>query len=245
LPGDCYWEIGNLDAGGEAVLSVPAVITDPEPPACIVNVARSSFAGGEEDTNDEARAALHQPGMERCADVDVSLAISAMSSVIFFPSCDLWENYDGQVTVTNHGPDAAKMVAVSIAQSPSTGPIVRFSDSDCSNASSQECLVAEIAAGESLFLDVTSDSYQSYSAFTQTLVVSASTGDVDYDLSNNAPSSTGRDWLRALVRGLLAPVVYAIERPGHALLLLIGLLALLLRRRKRPMGSDQVMPLFF
>lgn len=309
-PATGEWEIGNLDPGAEAILTVPAVISDPEPPACIVNAARSGYADGDDDTNDEARAALHQPGTERCADLDVSFGISSTSSFRIFPSCDSRDNYDGQVTVTNHGPDAARMVAVSIAQSSSIGPIVRFSDSDCSNASSQQCLVGEVAAGETLLLDVTSDLYQNYSAFTQTIVVTASTADADYDLSNNAPSSigqtdgfssceqtdfgipddvlmspgcfiataaygsplgkhldslrgfrdnvlmtnspgralvrfyyrhsppiadfiAGRDGLRALVRGLLAPVVYTIEHPGRVLLLLIGLLALLLRRRTR------------
>jgi uncharacterized repeat protein (TIGR01451 family) len=308
-PATGEWEIGNLDPGAEAILTVPAVITDPEPPACIVNAARSSYADGDDNTNDEARAALHQAGTERCTDLDVSFGISATSSIIFFPSCDLRENYDGQVTVTNHGPDAARMVAVSIAQSSSIGPVVRFSDSDCNDASSPQCLVGEIAAGETLLLDVTSDHYQSYAAFTQTLDVSASTIDTDYELSNNAPSSTadiggfsncdqpdfgipvdvaispacfiataaygspfgkhldslrgfrdsvlmtnapgralvriyyrhsppladfitGRDGLRALVRGLLAPLVYTIEHPGHVLLLLIGLLALLMLRRR-------------
>lgn len=290
------WAVGDMEAGAAAVLVIPAVVTDPQPPACIVNLASSQFADVPTDENDEARAAIHQAGVERCADLGVDFSISA-SPLFIFPSCDSRESYVGNARVTNYGPDAARHVIVTITQSPVVGPNLRFSDTDCDNAPSAQCRIVEIAAGETVTIDVTSDLYQSYTETMQTLTVSASSSDGDYDASNNEPSSSGtagafsscesidlgipafslgpacfiataaygspldsrldalrgfrdrfmithapgralvrfyyrysppmaefiaeRDWLRAIVRGLLTPVVFAIEYPEWSALILI------------------------
>jgi len=42
-----------------------------------------------------------------------------------------------------------------------------------------------------------------------------------------------RDWLRALVRGLLTPVIAMIEYPGRVALLILSLIAAILVRRRR------------
>ena len=42
-----------------------------------------------------------------------------------------------------------------------------------------------------------------------------------------------RDWLRALVRGLLIPVIATIEYPGRVALLILSLIAAILVRRRR------------
>ena len=42
-----------------------------------------------------------------------------------------------------------------------------------------------------------------------------------------------RDWLRAIVRAVLTPIVYAIEYPGIALLIVIAMVALLVTWRQR------------
>jgi len=302
------WTIGDMDAGTAAVLVVPAVVTEQQPPACIVNLASSQFADATIDDNDEARAAIHQAGVERCIDLGVDFGISA-SPLFVFPSCDSRESYVGDARVTNYGPDAARNVVVTVTQSPVVGPNLRFDDTDCDNAPSAQCRIAEIAAGETVTIDVTSDLYQSYSAVTQTLTVSASSSDVDYDASNNEPSSSGsgggfssceeidlgipafalgpgcfiataaygspldsrldilrgfrdrfmitnapgrvlvrfyyrhsppmadfiaeREWLRAIVRGFLAPIVFAIEYPEWAALILILLASVVGIRRLR------------
>jgi len=302
------WDIGDLAVGGNAVLTVPAIVTDPDPAPCIVNRAASDLAADANPDNDEGRAAIYQAGVARCVDVDVSFSITA-SEMHLFPSCDSDDRYGGHVDVTNHGPDTASNVVVMIGQSPVIGPNLRFDDTDCSNAAAAHCEIGEIAAGETISIDVTSDLYRSYETFTQTLTVTATGSDVDYDLANNNPSATGvsggfsncdpidlgigdinigvpacfiataaygtsmhphldslrafrdqylmtsasgravvrfyyrhsppiaayiakRDWLRAVVRALLAPIVFAIEFPTWAatLLLLVAAAALLARQ---------------
>ncbi len=309
------WSIGNLDAGVSAELVVPAIVTELQPPACIVNSALSEHRGDFNGTNDEARAAIYQVGVERCVDLDVNFGISAHPSIFIFPTCNSEERYDGNVDLTNYGPDAARNVVVTIAQNPVVGPNLRFDDADCSNAPASRCNITEIAVGETVTIDVTSDLYQSHNSFTQTISVSATTSDTDYDPSNNSPSDTGsaggfsscvepdfglpdclgflcpagssgcfiataaygspldshldslrdfrdrfmitnrpgralvrfyyrhspplanfiaeRDWLRAVVRGLLTPIVYTIEYPAPAALLFFSLIAAVLVRRRR------------
>ena len=308
-PASGEWFIGDLEPGASAVLVVPALVSEPAPPDCIVNSARSEFPDEPNDSNNEARAAIHQTGVEHCADIDVDFGISASSVAGFFPECDSMDRYEGNVHVINHGPDSARNVVVTMMQSPVVGPNLRFDDAACNNGSSSTCEIGEIAAGETVTITVTSDLYQSYSSFTQTLSVDAVTTDSDYDASNNSPSVTGtgggfsncdepdfglknvgvppacfiataaygsamhpridslrgfrdryminnalgraivrfyyrhsppladyiaeRDWLRAIVRGLLAPIVYIIEYPAQALLLLVGLVAARVVRRQR------------
>ena len=309
------WFVGDLDAGGSAVLSIPAVVTELQPPACIVNTARSEFPDPLDDNNDEARAAIYQVGVERCVDLGVSFGISAHLPIFIFPTCNSEERYNGDVDVTNYGPDVARNVVVSISQNPVVGPNLRFDDADCSNAPASQCNITEIPAGETVTIDVTSDFYQSHDSFTQTISVSATTSDTDYDPSNNSPSDTGsaggfsscdepfpdipcfifcagnfapgpcfiataaygspldphldslrdfrdrfmmtnrpgralvrfyyrhsppladvisnRDWLRAIVRGGLIPMVFTIEHPIRTAMLLIGLIAAFFVRRQR------------
>jgi len=185
------WVIGDLDAGAGAVLVVPAVVTELMPPGCIVNSAKSEFADVLDDNNDEARAAIHQTGVERCADLDVNFGISSDARTSFFPTCDSEDRFRGDVDLFNYGPDAARNIVLTIAQSPVIGPNLRFDDADCTNAPAAQCQIAEIAAGETITIGVASDFYKSYEPFTQTISVSATTSDVDYDLTNNDPHATG------------------------------------------------------
>lgn len=303
------WDIGSLDPAAQAVLNVPAMITTAIPSACIVNVATSAFDDGTTDTNDESRAAVRQADVERCVDLNVDFGISA-SPPFIFPTCDSSARYDGEVRVSNAGPDSARNVQLTISQSPLIGPNLRFDDAECSNAPAPQCAIAEIAAGATVTVDVTSDAYRSYTAFEQTLSVSASTSDVDYDGTNNSPSVSGsgggfsncteidldipvdigvpacfvataaygtpmderldtlrnfrdrrlltnapgrafvrlyykhsppiadyiaeRDWLRAIVRALLWPLVFTIGHPWYALLLAAAFSTSILLRRRYP-----------
>ena len=313
-PATGEWSIGDLDAGVSAVLVVPAVVTELQPPACIVNSALSEHPDDVNGINDEARAAIHQVGVERCVDLDVNFGISVGPTNVL-PSCNVEGRYHGDVDVINHGPDVARNVVITIARNPIVGPNLRFDDADCANAPAAQCNVTEIAAGETVTIDVTSDFYQSHNSFSQSISVSATTSDSVYDPSNNNPSASGsaggfsscvepdfglpdclcflcpagssgcfiataaygsplgphldslrnfrdqfmitnrpgralvrfyyrhsppladfisdRDWLRAVVRGLLTPIVYTIEYPGPAALLFFSLMAVVLVRRRR------------
>jgi uncharacterized repeat protein (TIGR01451 family) len=308
------WTIGDLDPGAGAVLVVPAIVTEPNPPDCIVNRASSQFDDFPDDANNEGRAVVYQNGADWCVDLGVEFGISASDPFEIFPTCDSQDSYQGKVEVTNHGPDAARNVLVTVEQVPVVGPNLRFDDADCDNGPSSQCEIAEIGAGETITINVTSDLYQSYTNFTQTISVTASTSDVEYDLTNNEPSSTGtaggfssceeidfglgnigavgpgcfiataaygspldsrldvlrnfrdqymltnglgrtmvafyyrhspvladfiaeRDWLRAVVRGMLAPIVFSIEHPPWGLASLLALIGMVLAVRRHRVRS--------
>ena len=310
-PATGSWVIGSIDAGADATLVVPAVVTDPQPPACIVNSAVSQFNNESNDDNNEARAAIYQNGIERCVDVSAQSAVIAFGGI--FATCDSMRPYEGTIDVRNMGPDAARNVTVSFVQAPVVGANIRFDDARCAQSGSEVCEIAELAVGEFVALSITSDSFQNYTSVEYQMAVSVSTTDVDYspandltdtfevagDFSNceeidfgtfnlgdvgpggcfiataaygsildphldslryfrdsylltNGPGRAivafyykhsppladfiaDRDWLRAIVRAVLTPIVYAIEYPALASLAVIAMLALLVfwRQRKR------------
>ncbi len=306
-PATGAWTIGNMDAGIAATLVVPAVVTAPQPPACIVNSAISEFDGEGNDFNNEARAGIKQNGVERCVDLGAGSQILTE----FFSDCDSREAYFGFVAVSNMGPDVARNVVVSVTQSLVVGASIHFDDARCAQSGSGVCEIAEIGSGEFVSLNITSDLFQNYTETEFRLDVSVTTSDVDYfsdndlletmvfanDFSNcdgnnfpgldtdfagpggcfiataaygsvldphldslryfrdsylltNYPGRAfvafyykysppladfiaNRDWLRAIVRAVLTPIVYAIEYPGIALLIVIAMVALLVTWRQR------------
>lgn len=300
------WTIGSLQPGAGAMLVVPAAVTAEAPPDCIVNKASSQFVDSRDDSNDEARAVVYQNGAERCVDLGVAFGISAGPLT---SSCDQSGTFTGQVYVTNYGPDSAGSVIVTLSVDPPVATNVRFEDADCNNSPGTLCHISEIAAGETVTIGVTSDTYRSYEMFEQKVSVAVTNADGDYDNLNDNPTSSGtgggfsscdeidydygipeigligpgcfiataaygspldarldvlrgfrdrhmltntlgramvsfyyrhspaiadviadRDWLRALVRGLLAPVVFAIQYPTWSSLGFFGLLAALIVR---------------
>ncbi|MDH3747396.1 MAG: DUF11 domain-containing protein [Gammaproteobacteria bacterium] len=313
-PATGEWAIGDLDVGVEAVLVVPAVVTDLQAAACVVNSAVASHPRDLNNANDVALAVIHQNDIVHCVDLEVNFGISSDSHPIF-PSCNSEDRYQGDAEITNHGPDAARNVVVTITQNPVVGPNLRFDDADCSNAPAAQCNITGIAVGETVTIDVTSDLYQSHNSLTQTISVGAITSDSEYYPSNNNPSASGsaggfsscvepdfpdiptpfsggggcfvataaygsplhphldslrdfrdrfmvtnrpgralvrfyylhsppladlmadRDWLRAIVRGMLIPIVYTIKYPGLAALLILGLIAVAIARRQRRLAE--------
>ncbi|MDX1517904.1 MAG: DUF11 domain-containing protein, partial [Woeseiaceae bacterium] len=142
-PASGDWTVGDLDPADSAVLTLPAMLDTANPPQCIVNTASAALSADANVANNAARAAIRQPGTERCVDLDVDFGIS-VGPVSIFPDCDLRDRYRGHVDVTNHGPDSARNVAVSISQDPVIGPNLRFDDDDCSNAPAARCNIVEI-----------------------------------------------------------------------------------------------------
>ena len=55
-----------------------------------------------------------------------------------------------------------------------------------------------------------------------------------------AEAIADRNWLRAIVRGLLRPIVFAVRNPWPALLLIFGLTGIIMRRRIRLAGLHDV-----
>ena len=305
-PASGEWFIGNLVPGASATLVIPAVVTDPQPPQCIVNSVVSEFGDIFVDNN-EARAAIYQNTGYRCVDVRAYANIFAGASI--FPTCDSQQPYQGTIDIRNFGPDAARNVVISFTQTPIIGANIRFDDTRCGQSGLEVCTVAEIPAGRSVSLNVTSDAFQNYTDVNHHLTLSVSTIDVDYVPENDffetdspvrgfsscedidpiifagpdgprcfiATAAYGsrldphleslrdfrdrfmmtnhpgralvrfyyrhsppladfiadRDWLRAVVRGLLTPVVATIEYPRSMALLIFSLIAAVLVRRRR------------
>lgn len=189
-PATGVWDVGDLDTGAASILVVPAVIDTAEPPACIVNIARTSYPNELGPIDVDARAAVRGDGDTHCVDLDVDVGLR-VGDLFGFPECDRFDRYFGSATITNSGPDTARDVFVTIAQAPVIGPNLRFEDADCRDAPSAQCRIGEIAPLETVEIDVTSDEFQSHQTFTQTISLEVGTSDVDYEPSNNAPSAHG------------------------------------------------------
>jgi uncharacterized repeat protein (TIGR01451 family) len=308
------WFVGDLMRGRRVTLVIPAVVTDPQPPQCIVNAVVSEFGDIHFDNN-EARAAIYQGSGYRCVDVRPFPNVFAGTSI--FPTCDSQESYNGSFDVRNYGPDAARDVVISFTQTPVIGTSIRFDDPRCAQSGLDVCTIAEIPAGQTVSLNVTSDAFQNYTDVNHRLAVLVSTIDVDYLPANdffeidstvrgfsscevadpttvvgpdgskyfiatvaygspldsrlaslrdfrdgflmtNRPGRAlvhfyyshsppladfiaNRDWLRAVVRGLLTPIIAAIEYPVPMALLIFGLIsAVLVRRRRRTTAAARV-----
>lgn len=184
------WAVGALGPGAGSVLTVPAIVDTTDPPACIVNTASATYGGINDTGQTTARAAVRMDAAAHCVDIAVSFGLGVAESLVM-SECDRWDHYSGDVTITNVGPDTARDIVVTLSQDPVIGPNLRFQDPDCSNVATAQCRIESIAPGENVVLDVTSDLFQSYEPFTQTISVLAETTDIDYNDSNNNPSDTG------------------------------------------------------
>ncbi|MGI9202555.1 MAG: DUF11 domain-containing protein [Woeseiaceae bacterium] len=300
------WFIGDMIIGSTATLVIPTVVSARQPLQCIVNSARSE-PGDIHIDNNESRVAIYENTGYRCVDVRPFSNIFAGTSI--FSSCDAQESYFGSIDIRNFGPDAARDVVVSFTQTPVIGANIRFDDTRCEESGLNVCTVAEIPAGQSVSLNVTSNAFQNYTDSSYQLDVLVSTIDVDYAPENNSletvlpvrgfsscentepstvagPDGSGcfiataaygssldprleslrdfrdrfmmtnrpgralvgfyyrhsppladilaeRDWLRAIVRGLLMPILAAINYPGTTMLLVFSLFAAVLLRRRR------------
>ncbi len=186
------WFIGDLMPGVSATLVIPAVVTDPQPPQCIVNSAVSEF-GDLIAGNNDARAAIYQNTGYRCVDVRPFPNIFAGASI--FPTCDSRGPYYGSITVRNFGPNAARNVVISVTQTPIIRASIRFDDTQCEQSGLDVGTVAKIPAGQTVSLNVTSDVFQNHTDINYHLALSVSTIDVDYVPENDSVETD------SLVRG--------------------------------------------
>lgn len=176
------WFIGDLLIGAGGTLVIPAMVTEPQPPQCIVNTA-ASVPGDIHVDNNQMRAAIYQAADYRCVDVGLFSNFTAGQSL--FPACDSQQSYDGTVDVRNFGPDAAREVVVSLSQSPIIGAGIRFEDSRCEISGLNICTISEIPAGQRVAINVTSDAFQNFTDVSYQLAISVSTQDVDYVAEND------------------------------------------------------------
>jgi len=184
-PATGIWAVGGLGPAQEAILVVPAIITDAQPPACIVNTAIAFDAEDMNPDNDIASAALRQPGVERCVDVSATYF-----NVGFMPSGCLERQHWVRVTLYNAGPDAARNVIVGLSQQPVIRSDLGFADAQCNSIVDGQCLIDELPAGTELQLLATSTPFLPDATQTQALTLSVSTSDVDYLPDNDGDTRT-------------------------------------------------------
>ncbi len=151
------WTIEELAEGESAVLVVPAQGgVDPLPP-CVVNEAIvSPYPDDPDPYNDRASAAVHAPGIDRCVD----LSIAQSSFMLAEPFCANSTRVLMTLSVTNYGPDPAREVRVSVADSPDVVPGLVFVDALCATTGSAICVLDELGAGESVLLSLRSQQFR-------------------------------------------------------------------------------------
>ncbi len=151
------WTIEQLAEGESAVLVVPAQGgVDPLPP-CVVNEAIvSPYPDDPDPYNDRASAAVHAPGIDRCVD----LSIAQSSFVLAEPFCANSTRVLMTLSVTNYGPDPAREVRISVADSPDVVPGLVFVDALCATTGSAICVLDELGAGESVLLSLRSQQFK-------------------------------------------------------------------------------------
>jgi uncharacterized repeat protein (TIGR01451 family) len=177
-PGSGDWAVGDLPGGAGATLSIPAIVSVPDPPVCIVNTAETAHDADPNAGNDRAMAAIRQPGLGTCVDVTVRFVdISAGPAIC---------GTDGLLTVVidvvNQGADAAQEVVVEIRQSPVIAPNLRFRHATCSGAS---CTLARLGPGQTVQLLAESDGFLNSQAQELRVTVTAASDGFDFAPDNN------------------------------------------------------------
>lgn len=313
------WSVGNIEAGQEFVLVVPAVISSQNPPACIANIATSNHPDDVDSTNNEGRAVIYGDTTAHCVDLSSEFGISVPGFFIF-PDCDSKQRFEGSIELRNAGPDIARNVKIVVNQFPVIGATILFADARCTMSGRNTCAISEIQPGETIELNVTSSEFQNYTSQSGRLEVEVSTTDFDFIPENDLASADGtvegfsgcdepdfglgpgvaigpacfiataaygtsmhphldslrefrdqqmmtnsfgrilvsfyyrhsppiaeaiaeRDWLRAIVRGLLRPIVFTVRNPWLALLLVVGLTCVFgIRRFRRARPQELALP---
>ncbi len=171
------WAVGDLPGGVSATLSIPAVISEPDPPTCIVNTAETSHEADANSANDRAMAAVRQPGTERCVDVTAQFFNVSAGPVVCGSG-----TLAVDVRVINQGTDAAHNVVVRVAQSPVIAPNLRFINTTCAGAS---CTLAQLGPGETVRLLADSDSFVNSQPRQLRLTLDVTNDDVDFAPEND------------------------------------------------------------
>jgi uncharacterized repeat protein (TIGR01451 family) len=182
-PDSGEWRIGDLEPEQTEVMTLPAiVVADPQPP-CIVNSVSASANDGVFIT-DRASASVRTPGIERCAD----LAVSVSPSDTLPRSCDRGGAVGYRFNVSNQGPDAATNVVLRVTQSSAFRlPGLAFSDPACSGLT---CRWSALPPGESRSVTAQSSAFETSQPHTHSVSATVTTDDEDYRTDNNSGGSS-------------------------------------------------------
>ena len=174
------WALGDLAAGGGAVMALPALVdVDPQPP-CLVNEAAIETNPNDPGRTRETSVAAVRTGVERCVDLDVTDSIFTVPQ----PFCSNTTTASLSFNVRNRGPHEARNVVIVAAQSPAMIPGLHFTNTSC-GAGVLRCELGSLAPGAIRPLNLESNSFHNNAAYTVSLTLTATTSDVDYAPANN------------------------------------------------------------
>ena len=171
--GTGMWDVGELAAGADAVLDVPAqVVADPLP-VCIVNRAVAESDSDDPDLlNNVAVSALRQPGVAtRCVDLGVELARFGPFLYCDNESVEIW------VTVSNVGADSATDVVLQLEAGTDLPPGLAFVETSCGGAT--RCTIANLGAGRSAIRTLRADGIRNGQSVTYGVAVTVFSADPD------------------------------------------------------------------
>ncbi len=147
------WRVGDLEPEQGELMTLPAiVVAEPQPP-CIVNNVSMSIDDSRFVDN-RASISIRRPGIENCADLEVS--INPSSSVP--RSCDRAGAVGYNFLIRNLGPDVARNVVLTVSEASSFKlPGFGFSASACEGLT---CRWDEIQPGTREYVTATSTRFE-------------------------------------------------------------------------------------
>ena len=172
------WAVGDLAAGVSSTLLIPAVVSAPNPPICIVNAAQAAHANDANPANDRAMAAVRQPGVDRCVDLTAEF-ITILAGPL---GCGTEGPLTVHIDVINQGPDVARNVVVELKQSPQIAPNLRFTSAACAGAT---CTLPQLGSGETKRLVALSDDFSNPSPRPARLSIGVRSDDADFAPHDN------------------------------------------------------------
>ena len=178
------WIVGDIAAGEEEVMTLPAVVTATPQPACIINSAKLLAPDDASSRNDVASAAVMSPGIERCADV----LISSIYGPTTTPLCGDQRMITRRFVVTNNGPDEARNVVLTVSETAYKAPGFELISPGCS---SLVCNWASISAGQSVEVSAFSELFSNTQTLEHSVTATVTTTDGDYVTENNVASDGG------------------------------------------------------
>lgn len=178
-----YWELSGIAPGGKQTLTIPAVATGEVVPPCIVNRAKL-LKEDDDQYNNDAAAAIHGEGVERCVDLDVYWGTPVSAS----KPCGGAASVEYSIYIHNRGPEDARNVSLTARElSAFKLPGLELSSSRCPG---NVCTWDTMLAGKIYSTSARSRSFKNSKTKEHRLRLEVTTADHDYEPDNNISDTT-------------------------------------------------------